>query len=124
MNFTVVTLLALASTAVAASDMTAYAKRAHLHNHAEERDGPVDLVGKSQHNSDRRLDGVLYDVNTLGRRACNPTACSCKYVLAGLFCGDGLLGCKKGYVYQCSGGPKSCEFGLRDSCKQCNQLQC
>ncbi|BEJ13013.1 hypothetical protein CspHIS471_0301870 [Cutaneotrichosporon sp. HIS471] len=166
--FTVVTLLALATAATAASDMTGYAKRARLHNarengqggglgllgdphaergkgeshnHAEQRDGTLDVVGKSQHNSARQLDDVLDDVEILPRdldvlgsliddlaglrrRACNTTACSCKYVPAGLFCGGGLLGCKKGYVYQCSGGPKSCEFGRRDSCQQCNELQC
>ncbi|KAJ3544212.1 hypothetical protein NM208_g3177 [Fusarium decemcellulare] len=58
-------------------------------------------------------------------RACKPTSCSCQGVPNGLFCGDGILGCVKGHVYQCGDdGKKSCDFGPRDSCKKCGELQC
>lgn len=58
-------------------------------------------------------------------RACTPTSCKCTGVPNGLFCGDGLLNCKKGNVYQCGGdGKLSCDYGVRNSCKKCNKLQC
>ncbi|KAF8507388.1 hypothetical protein BU17DRAFT_57465 [Hysterangium stoloniferum] len=58
-------------------------------------------------------------------RQCVATSCSCQGVPNGLFCGDGQLNCIPGHVYQCGGnGQNSCDFGIRNSCEQCGQLQC
>ncbi|KAM7212948.1 hypothetical protein V8F06_011652 [Rhypophila decipiens] len=58
-------------------------------------------------------------------RACVATKCNCLAIPNGLFCGDGLLNCKKGNVYQCGGdGKLSCDYGVRNSCKKCNKLSC
>ncbi|BEJ14856.1 hypothetical protein CspHIS471_0406230 [Cutaneotrichosporon sp. HIS471] len=70
------------------------------------------------------LDDRSLDEQSLESRACPKSNCDCVGVKGGLFCGDGYFNCKKGYVYQCSGGSKSCVFGKRDSCKKCNKLKC
>ncbi|KAL2105510.1 hypothetical protein VUR80DRAFT_8248 [Thermomyces stellatus] len=61
----------------------------------------------------------------MGKVMCIPTECSCQGVPNGLFCGDGLLGCVEGHVYQCGDdGQKSCDFGVRESCQICGELEC
>ncbi|TDL27698.1 hypothetical protein BD410DRAFT_713423, partial [Rickenella mellea] len=61
----------------------------------------------------------------LERRSCTPDGCDCIGIAPGLFCGDGILGCKIGDVYQCStDGHTTCNFGVRTSCKKCNKLSC
>ncbi|TDL19208.1 hypothetical protein BD410DRAFT_727520, partial [Rickenella mellea] len=53
------------------------------------------------------------------------SVCDCTGIASGLFCGDGVLGCVSGDVYQCStDGHTSCNFGPRKSCQQCNALIC
>ncbi|KAI8089921.1 uncharacterized protein BX664DRAFT_334225 [Halteromyces radiatus] len=57
--------------------------------------------------------------------SCKATACKCYGVPNGLFCGDGNYNCIQGHVYQCGdNGQASCDYGIRNSCVQCNQLQC
>ncbi|RSH81852.1 uncharacterized protein EHS24_008047 [Apiotrichum porosum] len=60
------------------------------------------------------------------KRACSyNTPCNCSGLKAGLFCGDGVLGCTRGLVYQCStDGHTTCVYGPRNSCKKCNALSC
>ena len=61
----------------------------------------------------------------LSKRACTASSCNCSGIKAGLWCGDGLLNCKKGHVYQCStDGHTTCDYGIRKSCQQCNKLKC
>ncbi|BEI84136.1 hypothetical protein CcaverHIS002_0407400 [Cutaneotrichosporon cavernicola] len=61
---------------------------------------------------------------SLERRQCTDSSCDCIYIPEGLFCGDGLLNCQYGHVYQCSGGSYSCDYGPRDSCGECGALSC
>ncbi|EJD37532.1 hypothetical protein AURDEDRAFT_173391 [Auricularia subglabra TFB-10046 SS5] len=61
----------------------------------------------------------------LTKRACAASKCNCSGIKAGLWCGDGLLNCKKGHVYQCStDGHTTCDYGVRTSCQKCNKLAC
>jgi hypothetical protein len=72
----------------------------------------------------RSLEPVSTSVFELTQRACKPSKCDCTGIKAGLFCGDGYYGCKKGRVYQCSGGAKSCMYGGVRTCNKCNKLKC
>ncbi|TFK61271.1 hypothetical protein BDN72DRAFT_778434, partial [Pluteus cervinus] len=42
----------------------------------------------------------------------------------GLHCGDGNFGCVKGHVYQVGSDTNVCDFGIRQSCVECNALSC
>ncbi|PVF94171.1 hypothetical protein CPB86DRAFT_800701 [Serendipita vermifera] len=42
----------------------------------------------------------------------------------GLHCGDGAYGCIYGHVYQIGSDDNVCDYGVRDSCVQCGQLEC
>ncbi|KAH7101363.1 hypothetical protein BKA62DRAFT_183841 [Auriculariales sp. MPI-PUGE-AT-0066] len=66
------------------------------------------------------------DGASLVKRACKKSKCNCIGLKKGaIFCGDGVLGCKKGNVYQCnSNGKTTCNFGTRSTCKKCNKLKC
>ncbi|KAK2768208.1 hypothetical protein FQN54_000060 [Arachnomyces sp. PD_36] len=71
------------------------------------------------------LTPTAFAATRFSKRDCVPTACSCYAVPNGLFCGDGLLDCTPGHVYQCDGdGKESCDYGLRDSCAECGELEC
>ncbi|KAJ7924166.1 hypothetical protein B0H13DRAFT_1706847 [Mycena leptocephala] len=61
----------------------------------------------------------------LEARACAASSCTCNGN-AGLFCGDSAINpaCTTGDVFQCNASGKTCNFGLRNSCKQCNKLAC
>lgn len=78
----------------------------------------------------RRDPAVLAELTEAGdgaltKRACTPSSCNCKGFAAGLFCGDGVLNCVVGHVYQCStDGRTTCDYGIRKSCQQCNKLTC
>ncbi|TFK61268.1 hypothetical protein BDN72DRAFT_778433, partial [Pluteus cervinus] len=52
------------------------------------------------------------------------TPCAGNGWAPGLHCGDGLLGCKKGNVYQVGSDTNVCDFGKRNSCVECNDLSC
>ncbi|TFK61274.1 hypothetical protein BDN72DRAFT_828426 [Pluteus cervinus] len=59
------------------------------------------------------------------KRACDTnTPCKGYGWAPGLYCGDGNYGCIQGHVYQIGGDTSVCDYGVRDSCVQCNQLSC
>lgn len=61
----------------------------------------------------------------LTKRACTASKCDCDGFGPGLFCGDGILGCKSGHVYECNkNGHTTCDYGVRKSCQKCGQLSC
>ncbi|KAJ7186251.1 hypothetical protein GGX14DRAFT_360695, partial [Mycena pura] len=59
------------------------------------------------------------------QRACNASSCLCNGV-PGLFCGNSKINpaCKTGDVFQCNESGSTCDFGVRDSCHNCNELVC
>ncbi|KZV95484.1 sphingomyelin phosphodiesterase [Exidia glandulosa HHB12029] len=66
-----------------------------------------------------------FEGGSLVKRACTASSCNCSGFPPGLFCGDGVLNCKKGNVYQCStDGHTTCSYGVRTSCQKCNALTC
>ncbi|EJD48717.1 hypothetical protein AURDEDRAFT_112832 [Auricularia subglabra TFB-10046 SS5] len=69
--------------------------------------------------------GIQAGDGSLTKRACTPSSCNCSGYAPGLFCGDGVLSCVVGHVYQCStDGHTTCDYGIRTSCQQCNKLSC
>ncbi|CAG8813627.1 17439_t:CDS:2, partial [Gigaspora margarita] len=60
--------------------------------------------------------------------ACVNTKCKCPAsAKQGQYCGSapGMIGCDHTHVYECSkGGTSVCDYGYRDSCKQCGALTC
>lgn len=82
-------------------------------------------MGKVMVSEVKNLEILCNLTDNLKPRQCIPTECSCQGVPNGLFCGDGLLGCVEGHVYQCGDdGQKSCDFGVRESCQICGELEC
>ncbi|KAJ6495106.1 hypothetical protein C8R45DRAFT_804913, partial [Mycena sanguinolenta] len=59
------------------------------------------------------------------QRACVASSCICNGI-SGLFCGNSHINpaCTTGDVFQCNESGKTCNFGVRDSCKKCNKLTC
>ncbi|KIK57882.1 hypothetical protein GYMLUDRAFT_171960, partial [Collybiopsis luxurians FD-317 M1] len=59
-------------------------------------------------------------------RACIPSDCAC-IGGQGQFCGNDAINpaCTNGHVFECNAQTgKTCNYGVRDSCVQCGQLQC
>ncbi|KAG0012732.1 hypothetical protein BGZ82_002447 [Podila clonocystis] len=62
-------------------------------------------------------EAVMIDNPSLMKRGCVYDGCRCNVSRGGLACyGDN--------VYQCSPSGKCCNFGRRDSCRQCGRLTC
>ncbi|KAK2873781.1 hypothetical protein FQN49_002085 [Arthroderma sp. PD_2] len=62
----------------------------------------------------------------LEKKACTPSSCVCNGI-QGQFCGDENINsaCKNGHVYECAqDAGNACDYGLRDSCRQCGKLSC
>ncbi|EEP75707.1 predicted protein [Uncinocarpus reesii 1704] len=62
----------------------------------------------------------------LEERACVPSKCRC-IGGQGQFCGNEKINrdCKNGHVYECNRKTgRTCDYGIRTSCKKCNKLKC
>lgn len=58
--------------------------------------------------------------------SCRTSSCLCNGI-QGQFCGDENINgnCLNGHVYECQQGTgKACDYGVRDSCRQCGRLDC
>ncbi|EEQ30585.1 conserved hypothetical protein [Microsporum canis CBS 113480] len=64
--------------------------------------------------------------NPLEKRACRPSNCLCNGI-QGQFCGNERINraCTNGHVFECARGTgKACDYGVRNSCRQCGKLKC
>ncbi|KAG7096361.1 hypothetical protein E1B28_003805 [Marasmius oreades] len=62
----------------------------------------------------------------IDKRACGPTNCVCNGI-QGQFCGNESVNpaCRNDHVYECArGSGRACDYGYRNSCARCGELQC
>ncbi|PLB34233.1 uncharacterized protein BDW47DRAFT_129233 [Aspergillus candidus] len=69
---------------------------------------------------------ALAQGSLMDKRGCKPSNCAC-IGRQGQFCGDESINkaCTNGHVFECNGNSgKSCDYGVRDSCRKCGKLSC